>query len=322
MIDGHIHYAESLGADNLNKVIEMCGFNGIGLQCIPTGQGVPVEEDAFRFKEQSKVPVYIFGGIKREIYELPETEMRIALPKEAERLMQMGCCGIKMLEGKPNTRKAHPIPDFDKEVWEDYWILLEERQIPVYMHVNDPAEFWDESKVSEFAKKAGWFYDETYVNNEDQYRQMLNVLVKHPKLKILFPHFFFMSEELERLSAILERYPNVYIDITPGIELYYNLSRQHEEAAQFFEKFQDRICFGTDIGARAVIALEPKELSLEESESRMKLITRFLETKGDYVLKPDGQYVAGDKEVLMHGLGLSEEVLKKIYEKNFLKFTE
>lgn len=320
MLDGHIHYAESLEADRLNQVIETYGLKGIGLQCIPTGQGLEVEEDAFRFREQCKVPVYIFGGISRKLYELPEEQLCHELPKEADRLMKRGCSGIKMLEGKPNVRKSYPIPDFDKEVWEEYWTLLEEKQIPVYMHVNDPVEFWDESKVSAFAKKAGWFYDESYVNNEDQYRQILAVLKKHPGLKILFPHFFFLSKELERLSSILDRYQNVYIDITPGIELYYNLSAQQPKAIDFFEKYQDRICFGTDIGARAVIAEEPKKLSLEESESRIKLISGFLETKGDYILKPDGYYVAGDKEMLMHGLGLSKGILEKIYEGNFKKF--
>lgn len=322
MIDGHIHFAENLGIDRLNYVIEKHGFSGIALQCIQSGLGKTTEADAFRFREQCSVPVYIFGGIDREIYCLKGAELRKALTEEAERIMKMGCNGIKMLEGKPNVRKEWPVPDFDLSVWEDYWTLLEEKQIPVYMHVNDPETFWDGSKVSEFAKKAGWFYDESYVNNEDQYRQIGNVLERHPKLRILFPHFFFFSEQLERLAVILDNYPNVYIDVTPGIELYYNLSERHDEAVRFFEKYQDRICFGTDIGARSVIAEEPKPLSLEESDSRMRLITGFLETKGDYVLKPDGYYVAGSEDRVMHGLGLSDKILKKVYEKNFLNFIE
>ena len=52
----------------------------------------------------------------------------------------------------------------------------------------------------------------------------------------------------------------------------------------------------------------------------MLLITGFLETKGPYILKPDGYYVAGNEERQMCGLGLQEEILDKIYEKNFLRF--
>lgn len=65
---------------------------------------------------------------------------------------------------------------------------------------------------------------------------------------------------------------------------------------------------------------EPIPLSIEESRSRLELTTRFLEEKGDYILYPDGYYFTEGKERLMHGLGLSAEILKKIYHDNFLKF--
>ena len=146
MIDGHIHYAESLEAERLQYIIEAYGLSGVALQCIPKGGKIPVEEDAFSFKRQSSVPVYIFGGLDRRIFSLSPGQMAEALPGEIDRLMTMGCDGIKMLEGKPNVRKEYPVPDFDDEIWEEYWDVLEKRQIPVYMHVNDPEEFWDESR--------------------------------------------------------------------------------------------------------------------------------------------------------------------------------
>lgn len=321
MIDGHIHYAECIGEDRMLSVIEENNLTGVGLQCIPKGGVLKVEEDAFRLKEKCKVPVYIFGGIGREIYDLPEEKMGKALLAEAKRLMAMGCTGIKMLEAKPQVRKAHPIPDFDRSVWDEYFSYLEKERIPVYMHVNDPEEFWDASKVSDFAKKAGWFYDENYINNEEQYRQILKRLEKHPRLKILFPHFFFMSKQLERLSKILDQYPEVRIDVTPGVELFLNLSDDIENAKSFFEKYQDRILYGTDIGARSVIKKEKALLSIEESRARVSLVTGFLEEKGEYLLYPDAYY-AGDSPRVMHGLGLSQVQLKKMYEENFLIFID
>ena len=57
MIDGHIHYAESLEAERLQYIIEAYGLSGVALQCIPKGGKIPVEEDAFSFKRQSSVPV-------------------------------------------------------------------------------------------------------------------------------------------------------------------------------------------------------------------------------------------------------------------------
>ena len=67
------------------------------------------------------------------------------------------------------------------------------------------------------------------------------------------------------------------------------------------------------------MAEEPKLLSMEESRSRIRLITEFLETKGDYPLRPDGYYISATDRT-MHGMGLDKEILDKIYNKNFLHF--
>lgn len=321
-IDGHVHFAEDLEAGRLRAVIEEQELSGIGLLCIPKGGVRPVEQDAFAFRETCDIPIWIFGGIDRNIYrrQAPVRQTAQEMAGEIDRLMKLGCIGIKMLEGKPDVRKNDKVPDFDTEVWEPYWKEVERRQIPIIMHVNDPEEFWDAAQVSEYAKKAGWFYDETYVNNEAQYAQMLHVLERHPRLRILFPHFYFMSRQLPRLASVLERFEEVRIDITPGVELYYNLSENVEEAGIFFEKYQNRICYGTDIGARSVIWKEATPLSMEESRARAELITRFLETKGDYILEADGYYVKEKEPTLMHGLGLSEKILEKIYSTNFMDF--
>lgn len=321
-IDGHIHFADDLEAGRLLAVTEEQKLTGLALLCIPKGGERPVEQDAISFREKCSIPVWIFGGLDREIFRKSNDLRRTAaaLADEIERLMRLGCTGIKMLEGKPDVRKKERVPDFDSPVWEPYWAELERRRIPVIMHVNDPEEFWDAGQVSDYAKKAGWFYDESYVNNEAQYEQMLHVLESHPRLRILFPHLYFMSRQLPRLSSILERFSEVRVDITPGAELYYNLSENAGQAAYFFEKYQDRICYGTDIGARSVIWKEPKPLSMEESRARERLVMRFLETRGDYVLESDGFYINDKKPTHMHGLGLPEKMLEKIYGGNFMAF--
>ena len=196
MIDCHVHYASSLGAARLRQIVEKYGMEAIVLACIPKGSRASTHTDALDYRKKSTVPVYVLGGLARELYGLEEEELSWQLPAEARRLMDMGCSGIKMLEGKPNVRKEYPIPDFDRPVWEGFWTYMEQEQIPVLFHVNDPEEFWDSEKVTEAAKQFGWFYDHTYVNNEDQYGQVLRVLERHPRLRILFPHFFFLSGQL------------------------------------------------------------------------------------------------------------------------------
>lgn len=322
MIDGHVHFSADMGAENLREFLKENKVHAIGLQCIPKGGAQPVEEDAFAYAADSDIPVYIFGGLNRRIWRAceQETELSQRILTEVQNLLERGCAGIKMLEGKPDVRKNEPIPDFDAPVWELYWDFLEKQQIPVYFHVNDPEEFWNPELVADYVKEAGWFYGEGFINNEEQYGQVLRVLKRHPNLKILFPHFFFLSADLARLSGILDVYKDVRIDVTPGVELYYNLSANIQEAKAFFHKYQDRILYGTDIGARNLILLEEKPFNKKESQARIKLIRDFLEKDGEYLLVADGAYVKEREPTMMHGLGLEEGILEKIYEGNFLGF--
>ena len=55
-----------------------------------------------------------------------------------------------------------------------------------------------------------------------------------------------MGEELPRLSAVLDKYPNVCIDTTPAERELHYLSETPEETKAFFRKYADRIMLGTE----------------------------------------------------------------------------
>ena len=74
------------------------------------------------------------------------------------------------------------------------------------------------------------------------------MLDKHPRLNVTLAHFFFLSEYRERATEILEKYPNVKFDLTPGWEMYIAFSKDTEGWHDFFEKYSERILFGTDSG--------------------------------------------------------------------------
>ena len=330
--DSHIHYDLTLGNDRILKALEYEQADRAAFLCIPKGRSAGMDQtidDALRFAGDAAgfgIRIDVFGGIDRNIYLQADTQEAMAenLCRQIGLLTEKGCAGIKMLEGKPNTRKAYPIPDFDCETWDPFWTEAEKRQIPIIMHMNDPETFWDESRVDVFARKAGWFYDETYVNNEDQYAQMDRVLSRHPSLRILFPHFYFLSMQLDRLADIFDHCPNVYTDVTPGTELILNMGTAgtHEKAYRFFMNYQDRILYGTDIGGRQVIREEPVLLCMEESYARVDLVRHFLETRGEYLLADDGAYFTGRGEVNMTGLGLPDDVLEKVFRENYEVFLQ
>ncbi len=318
IIDGHIHFGHPSYRENLVQILDQANIGRFNIVCTPHMQRLSLVPDALQLKALFPRRCYVFGGLDISTLFMAPQYAGEVFAHYVDSLLEMGCDGIKMIEGKPQMRKTLPIPDFDAAVYAPYWDHMAETGIPLVFHVNDPEEFWDAERCPGWAKKMGWFYgDGTYINNEVQYRQVLNVLERHPNLNVIFAHFFFLSAQLERLSGYLDRFPNMQVDLTPGIEMYMNFARDPQKARDFFIKYQDRIVYGTDIGAKALLATPGMNIETSESRLRIQLIRRFLETEGPFQLQSEEGFLFGDPEFTFQGIALPGEVLEKIYHGNF-----
>lgn len=321
IIDGHVHYCPDADAEYFAAFLENSGTDMANLACITRGSGAPCTAASLSLKEKYPGRFFVSGGLDPAEYFRGGEDMGERLREQVKSLMASGCDGIKMLEGKPQLRKAFPVPDFDLTCWDAYWTYMEEEQIPLLMHVNDPASFWDREHIPEWAAKMGWFYDDTFINNEEQYRQILTVLARHPALRITFAHFFFMSESLGRLGDVLTKYPNVMTDLTPGIEMYDAFSKQPDETAEFFETFHDRILYGTDTGSRFVYGnTTGKPFDEKENTRRHEIVRDFLFEKEPLVIGCDGHFVHDRPAFEMIPLGLEGERLDEILSGNYRRF--
>ena len=320
IIDGHIHYAHYSYADSLMTILDGAGIDRLGVVCTPDEQRLSLVPDALHLKAMHPDRVYVFGGLDiSPLFMAPDIAGE-AFAHYVDVLCEMGVDGIKMIEGKAEIRKRLPIPDFDHPIYAPYWEKLAQTQVPLVFHVNDPEEFWDAERVPDWAREMGWYYgDGTYIDNEDQYRQVLNVLDRHPELNINFAHFFFLSAQLDRLGVYLDRYPNMRVDLTPGIEMFFNFAENPQQTRDFFIKYQDRILYGTDIGARALLADRSAGIETEESLARIEVVRGFLENEGPFKLTHQG-FLFGGKEATFFGIQLPDDVLDKIYYQNFIKF--
>jgi hypothetical protein len=318
VIDCHIHYPHPQLMDGLINICDQLKIQRINIVCTPDQSRLSLVPDALHLKAHFPDRVFVFGGLDVSVYFREPQRVGVLFSNSIEILSALGCDGIKMIEGKPQIRKMLPIPAFNSEVFAPYWEKLAQSQFPLLMHVNDPEEFWDSEKAPKWAFERGWFYgDGSFINNEQQYCEIFDVLAKNPTLKVIFAHFFFMSAQLERLAELLDRFPNICIDLTPGIEMYYNFSRNIQKTHEFFIKYQDRILFGTDIGARALL-VDPKEgIQFDESHGRVFVVRNFLENTDEFYLDEKNGFLFGDGKVPLLGLGLPKSVLEKIYFKNF-----
>ena len=319
VLDGHVHYSLDLDPAYFAALLDRTGTERANLAVIEHGDRVSCTPEALALKALYPGRFYVFGSLDPCLYYRGGADMGARQAEYAGTLLCAGCDGIKLLEGKPQLRKKHPIPDFDAPCWAAFWAWAEEREVPVLWHVNDPEAFWDPARVPAWAAKQGWCYDGSYINNEEQYRQVLAVLARHPRLRVCFAHFFFLSAQLSRLGGILDAYPEVMVDLTPGIEMYENFSAQPAETRAFFDAYHDRIVYGTDIASRFVYNAGGKAFNEKENLRRPEIVRAFLTNTHSETVSADGNFVVGRPDFEMMGLGLRGERLEEILGGNFLR---
>lgn len=223
---------------------------------------------------------------------------------EASRLLDIGLDGVKMVENKPAVRKALGVP-FNDRRYDGMYALLESAGAPLLSHMGDPEEFWDENAIPAWARAAGWLYDDTFVANETLYREAEDVLTRFPRLRVIFAHFLFLSSDLARLDTLMTRFPNLYVDIASGVEMYHNFARQPEACRAFFLKYQERILFGTD----TMNSKDASELANMRVVNRLE--RQFLSEKGAFTAW----------EHTFQGIYLPDKAHRKVLSGNFLRLT-
>lgn len=258
-IDGHIHmhrwFDEKKGEDfthGLEEYRKKCGLKYIALASLPSGKPIPAPRDVSNnimcaFYKLLNENTFAYGGFIYPSYPAKDEEMeKMPLTEQLDELMEIGFDGIKMLEGKPNLY-SYVGKRLDGDFFEKVLCEMEKRGTYILMHAIDPECFW--SEPSEENIKKGWSYGDRskYPSSEDLYKQIDCVLEKHPRLNLCLAHFFFCSEKPEKLEEMLEKYENLSIDITPGGEMYIGFDKRREYFRSFFEKYADRIIFGTDM---------------------------------------------------------------------------
>lgn len=319
-IDCHVHYALPLEADTLVSFMDQTDTHMANLVLVPHTGRLSTLPDAMMAKYRYPDRFYVFASLDASVYYMHPRTLGKHMAAHGKRMKACGCDGIKIIEGKPNMRRILPIPDFDKACWEPFWAWAEAAQMPLLWHLNDPEEYWHPEMVSEYRRNMGDVYTEKDVGYEEQYGQVLRVLEKHPKLKVIFAHFFFMSGDLPRLAKILDAYPNVHVDMTPGSEMYRILSEHHEEAQAFFHKYHTRILYGTDAAARCVMTQLMSGFHLQENLNRVELINSFFSPETDEIRGSDGAYLLDVPDFVFKGLDLTEAELNRIFCENFQDF--
>jgi predicted TIM-barrel fold metal-dependent hydrolase len=310
IIDCHVHMGGIDGEEDMLAILEVTGIAKMGLVSIQdaaAGRGLP---QSLYMKARHPDRFFVFAGLNHAAQIAGRDVGAPGLAEQAEAFAAMGCDGIKMIEGKPTSRQRMDIPVTDA-YFADYWARVEELGLPIIWHVNDPEEFWDPEKLPGWAREHNWGYGPDDVTKEELYAEVEEVLARHPSLKVIFAHFYFLSADLDRAGLFFDAHPNVCLDLAPGIEMLYNISRDLEAGREFFTRYADRIVFGTDLA---------NGLSIAEARVRAGIVFRWLETDDTFRVPEEADFLLGPPEDgVVHGMSLPDDVLRRIYRSNFAR---
>ena len=236
---------------------------------------------------------------------------------EIVRAHQAGARGLKILKTlglylREGISKG-PLVKIDDPRFDAMWEACGSLGMPVAIHVSDPEAFFlpidrFNERFEELNNHSDWsFYGGDFPSNRELLEARNRVLVRHPKTQFIVLHVGNDAENLPYVGDCMERLPNMYVELGARIG---ELGRQPRMARKFFEKYQDRILFGTDAVPHG--ADTPQQIFVDEL---YEIYYRFLETEDEYFdyapapVPPQGRW-------RIYGLGLPDGILKKVYHEN------
>jgi len=242
----------------------------------------------------------LYCGLNTEDINAPDYPQRAVA--ELVRCYQKGARGVGELSEKgsgytrgaqlPRTQRLHP----DDPRLAPFWQKCAELKLPVNVHMADHPSAWRPADNHQERSPSFQQYNQ-YGKDVPSYEEILamrdRLLDSQPRTVFIACHFSNQGNDLATLGKVLDRFPNLYVDLSAR---GYEIGREPRTAAKFLERYQDRVLFGTDQGM----------------EKKMYLAWwRLLET-------PD-EYMPGPNWWRLYGLDLPDKVLAKLYRDNARK---
>lgn len=193
------------------------------------------------------------------------------------------------------------------------WDTCGQLNMPVAIHVSDPIAFFMPTdrfneRYEELSNHPDWsFHGGDFPTNAELLEARNRVIARHPKTRFIVLHVGNFAENLGNVSENLDRFDNMTVDIAARIG---ELGRQPRTANAFFDKYQDRILFGTDATPHGEET--PQQVF---NDKLYEIYYRFLETDDEYFdyapanVPPQGRW-------RIYGINLPESILRKVYNQN------
>jgi len=228
-----------------------------------------------------------------------------AAVRELERCHQAGARGVGELHDKGKGLTSERVSAFgihpDDARMDSLFERCGQLGMPVNIHVADPIWMYEPMDVTNDGLMNAFHWRLDNQPNIVKLSGMIDILErtvqKHSKTTFIACHFANLDFDLDRLSGLLTRYPNLYADIAAR---YAETAPIPRFVAKFYAKHADRLLYGTDMGF---------------DKPMYRVTFRILETWDEHFYERDmfGYHWS------LNGFGLPDETLRKVYRNNAQK---
>ena len=317
VVDFHFHGRELRTAEDYQKLVKVMDETGTGVIANMDGGFGPEFDRAIKVGEPFRDRIIQFARLNFDGINEPGWSARTV--SELERDFLAGAAGLKInkvlgldLKNTDGTYVQADDPRFDP-VWE----MCAKHNKPVMIHISDSyGRFLPIGPENERYEAGLWrsspegnYYETGQPTTDVIEKARENMHAKHPKTRFVNAHLAMLYYDMDKVTALLDRYPNADVEISATVQ---DLGRAPLMIRQFFLKYQDRILFGSDGNP----GRGAEEFWLPH--------WRFLETYDEHFDHPaqirsaTGAPLHGRWRI--SGIGLPDDVLRKVYYANALKY--
>lgn len=327
LIDLHQHINST--PEHLARAVRIMDAAGVGIGVNLSGGTVTVKTDSpSEFERNRKLANDLFPGrfalyMNLDYSQWDTPEFAANAIKQVEEGKRLGAAGLKEYKrlGLYLRDKDKNLLRIDDPKLDGVWKRCGELNMPVSIHVADPKAFWEpydeqnERWIELKDHRSWWFGDpQVYPRREELLAALNRVVERHPNTTFVCVHFANNAEDLEWVERSLDKYPNMHADLAARVP---EIGR-HDPAKvrKLFEKHQDRILFATDFQVydRLTLGSGGGGPGPTDADAEMFFLKhwRWLETNDrdfQHMTPIQGQWP-------ISGIGLSKEVLRKVYFEN------
>jgi predicted TIM-barrel fold metal-dependent hydrolase len=232
-----------------------------------------------------------------------------AAVKELERCYKLGAKGVGELGDKgAGELYSGPVKGYALHMDDPRMkILLQkcaELHMPVNVHFAEDMWMYEpvDSTNDGLMNASEWHVEikDGKLNHAQLMQSLENAVRDNPKTLFIACHFANLCYNLDEAGSLLDKYPNLYMDIAAR---YGETATIPRFMADFYAKYQDRLLYGTDMGM---------------DKDMYQVTFRTLESQDEHFYKMD----MFNYHWPLYAFGLNDIILKKLYLENALKIQQ